>query len=118
MHVMGVFSLKNSGDRGWGFSSVVERLPKKRKAPGSVPSSEKKNQKKKKKKKRILEMVQQFRVHTALIENPSSIPSTPVNTPDGLKPSITASQLQGIQHLQSPWVHSFMFTFCTHNLNE
>jgi len=36
---------------GWGFSSVVERLPRKRKALGSVPSSEKKNQKKKKKKK-------------------------------------------------------------------
>jgi len=32
---------------GWGFSSVVERLPRKRKALGSVPSSEKKNQKKK-----------------------------------------------------------------------
>ena len=37
---------------GWGFSSVVERLPRKRKALGSVPSSEKKNQKKKKKKKK------------------------------------------------------------------
>jgi len=35
---------------GWGFSSVVECLPRKRKALGSVPSSEKKNQKKKKKK--------------------------------------------------------------------
>jgi len=34
---------------GWGFSSVVDRLPRKRKALGSVPSSEKKNQKKKKK---------------------------------------------------------------------
>jgi len=33
--------------RGWGFSSVVERLPRNRKALGSVPSSEKKNQKKK-----------------------------------------------------------------------
>jgi len=33
--------------RGWGFSSVVERLPRKRKALGLVPSSEKKNQKKK-----------------------------------------------------------------------
>jgi len=32
---------------GWGFSSVVERLPRKRKTLGSVPSSEKKNQKKK-----------------------------------------------------------------------
>jgi len=30
-------------NRGWGFSSVVERLPRKRKALGSVPSSEKKN---------------------------------------------------------------------------
>jgi len=36
---------------GWGFSSVVERLPSNRKALGLVPSSEKKNQKKKKKKK-------------------------------------------------------------------
>ena len=34
---------------GWGFSSVVERLPRKRKALGSVPSSEKKEPKKKKK---------------------------------------------------------------------
>jgi len=33
---------------GWWFSSVAERLPWKRKALGSVPSSEKKNQKKKK----------------------------------------------------------------------
>jgi len=36
---------------GWGFSSVVERLPRKRKALGSVPSSKKKRTKKKKKKK-------------------------------------------------------------------
>jgi len=35
--------------RGWGFSSVVERLPRKRKALGSVPSSEKKKNQKKKK---------------------------------------------------------------------
>jgi len=34
---------------GWGFSSVVERLPRKRKALGSVPSSEKKKEPKKKK---------------------------------------------------------------------
>ncbi|EDL99635.1 rCG37968 [Rattus norvegicus] len=38
---------------GWGFSSVVERLPSKRKALGSVPSSEKKKKKKKKKTKRV-----------------------------------------------------------------
>jgi len=37
--------------RGWGFGSVLERLPRKRKALGSVPSSEKKKSKKKKKKK-------------------------------------------------------------------
>jgi len=30
---------------GWGFSSVVERLPRKRKALGLVPSSEKKKRK-------------------------------------------------------------------------
>jgi len=30
---------------GWGFSSVVERLPRKSKALGSVPSSEKKKKK-------------------------------------------------------------------------
>jgi len=37
---------------GWGFSSVVERLPSKRKALGSVLSSKKtKKQKKKKQKK-------------------------------------------------------------------
>jgi len=35
--------------RGWGFSSVVERLPRKRKALGSVPSSKKKEPKKEKK---------------------------------------------------------------------
>jgi len=39
---------KNEEKRGWGFSSVVERLPRKRKALGSVPSSEKKEPKKKK----------------------------------------------------------------------
>jgi len=39
---------KRNSSGGWGFSSVVERLPRKRKALGSVPSSEKKNQKKKK----------------------------------------------------------------------
>jgi len=33
---------KKRGGGGWGFSSVVERLPRKRKALGSVPSSEKK----------------------------------------------------------------------------
>jgi len=33
--------------QGWGFSSVVERLPSKRKALGSVLSSEKKKRKKK-----------------------------------------------------------------------
>jgi len=38
--------------RGWRFSSVVERLPRKRKALGSVPSSEKKKEPKKKKKKK------------------------------------------------------------------
>jgi len=35
--------------RGWGFGSVVEHLPSKRKALGLVPSSEKKKRKKKKK---------------------------------------------------------------------
>jgi len=34
------FKVFNAG--GWGFSSVVERLPRKRKALGSVPSSGKK----------------------------------------------------------------------------
>jgi len=42
---------------GWGFSSVVERLPRKRKALGSVPSSEKKKKRttttKKKEKKDV-----------------------------------------------------------------
>jgi len=40
--------LKNPLFWGWGFSSVVERLPRKHKALGSVPSSEKKKPKKKK----------------------------------------------------------------------
>jgi len=34
--------------RGWGFSSVVERLPRKHKVLGSVPSSEKKKKEPKK----------------------------------------------------------------------
>jgi len=34
---------------GWGFSSEVERLPRERKALGSVPSSEKEKKKKEKK---------------------------------------------------------------------
>jgi len=37
---------------GWGFSSVVERLPSKLKALGSVLSSKKKKKKKKKKKEK------------------------------------------------------------------
>jgi len=41
--------LKKTGYWGWGFSSVVEHLPSKHKAVGSVPSSEKKKEKKKKK---------------------------------------------------------------------
>jgi len=45
--------IKISKARGWGFSSVVERLPRKRKALGSDPSPEKKEPKKKKKKKKI-----------------------------------------------------------------
>jgi len=44
---------------GWGFSSMVERLPRKRKALGSVPSSEKKNQKKKKKKKESVALLEE-----------------------------------------------------------
>jgi len=40
----GVF-LKSFTLWGWGFNSVVERLPSKRKALGSVPSSEKKKKK-------------------------------------------------------------------------
>jgi len=45
--------IKNIWIWGWGFSSVVECLPRRRKALSLVPSSEKKNQKKKK--KRIFE---------------------------------------------------------------
>jgi len=48
---------KRVGKWGWGFGSVVERLPSKRKALGSVPSSEKK---KKKKKKRVGKFVAQY----------------------------------------------------------
>jgi len=40
---------KNFKTRGWGFSSVVVRLPRKHKALRSVPSSEKRTKKKKKK---------------------------------------------------------------------
>jgi len=38
--------------RGWGFSSVVERLLSKRKVLGSVPSSEKKKKEKEKKREK------------------------------------------------------------------
>jgi len=38
--------VKSEKNGGWGFSSVVERLPRKRKALGSVPSSEKKKSEK------------------------------------------------------------------------
>jgi len=46
--ILGHRGARSSGikDWGWRFSSVVERLPRKRKALDSVPSSEKKNQKK------------------------------------------------------------------------
>jgi len=54
---------------------VVERLPRKRKALGSVPSSEKKNQKKKKKKEGAGEMVQWLRAPAVLPKILSSIPS-------------------------------------------
>uniref|UniRef100_A0A8I5ZV41 Coiled-coil domain-containing protein 72 n=1 Tax=Rattus norvegicus TaxID=10116 RepID=A0A8I5ZV41_RAT len=43
--------IKKSG-KGWGFISVIERLPSKLKALRSVPSSEKKKKKKKKKRER------------------------------------------------------------------
>jgi len=46
--------------RCWGFSSVVERLPRKRKALGSVPSSEKKK-KEPKKNKIVLKIHKSFR---------------------------------------------------------
>jgi len=45
--------LNNCKHWGWGFSSVVENLPSKCKALGSVPSSEKKKKKQKNKKKPI-----------------------------------------------------------------
>ena len=44
---------KKERGRGWGFGSVVERLPSKRKALGLVPSSEKKKKEKEKKKKKF-----------------------------------------------------------------
>jgi len=36
---------KNTKDRGWGFGSVVEPLPRKLKVLGSVPSPEEKEKK-------------------------------------------------------------------------
>jgi len=57
---------------------VVERLPRKRKALGSVPSSEKKNQKKKKKKKK---------------REPAPVPENPGST---LKHSHDSSRLFGM----------------------
>jgi len=62
---------------------VVERLPRKRKALGSVPSSEKKNQKKKKKKK---ECLCPFSYHL-----PSRLDSSPVSLPPSLLPSLLTS---------------------------
>jgi len=41
---------------GWGFSSVVERLPSKRKALGLVTSSEKKKEERKRKKEKEAEV--------------------------------------------------------------
>jgi len=38
-------TFKNVNLKGWGFSSLVEHLPSKRKTLGSVPSSEKKGKK-------------------------------------------------------------------------
>jgi len=55
---------------GWGFSSVVERLPRKRKALGSVPSSEKKKEPKKKKKSETYKVSDQPRdVSSQDVEN-------------------------------------------------
>jgi len=45
---------------------MVERLPRKRKALGSVPSSEKKNQKKKKKKKKTLKDCSGYKISETL----------------------------------------------------
>jgi len=52
-------AFKIGEDWGWGFSSVVERLPRKRKALGSVPSSEKK---KKENQKAALEVSASWRL--------------------------------------------------------
>jgi len=46
-----ITSLRPAWARGWGFSSVVEHLPSKRKALGLVPNSGKKEKKKRKKEK-------------------------------------------------------------------
>jgi len=43
---------RNYNSRGWGFSSAVERLPRRHKALGLVPSSGKKKKERKKKEKR------------------------------------------------------------------
>jgi hypothetical protein len=52
LHVNRIVPHKNSQRRGWGFSSVVERLPSKPKALGSVLSFGKKKKIQQKKKKR------------------------------------------------------------------
>jgi len=60
--------LKKYKTGGWGFSSVVERLPSKRKALGLVPSSEKIQN-------RAGEMAQRLRALASLPEVLSSIPN-------------------------------------------
>ncbi|MCV4633227.1 hypothetical protein OFB83_32000, partial [Escherichia coli] len=52
------FLMLKNYSKGWGFSSVVERLPSKRKALGSVPSSKKKKKDKRKKKLILLKSLQ------------------------------------------------------------
>jgi len=66
---MQLFIEQEQNYRGWGFSSVVERLPRKRKALGSVPSSEKKEPKKKKKKSKTisLAMGEKRQIYTLLL---------------------------------------------------
>jgi len=83
---------------GWGFSSVVEHLPSKRKALGSVSSSEKKKEKKKKD-KNSFSGADNLPTRTHLSQRVSFIPSqkTRENTRDKKK-------VPGVEPFPTWWI--------------
>jgi len=84
---------------GWGFSSVVERWPRKRKALGSVLSSEKKNQKKKKKKKEHTLLLQRTQIWFLAPHGGSRPSVTPV--PGHQMPFLTSTGIRYVYGAQA-----------------